>query len=98
LITYDSIGAERLIEFIDGGLYGGNDYIYHYWYIINLNFFELGGGKRAFRKLPKLLERGIFHTSEYKAYANFLEKEAARLNCEISELGINDDHVDYDIW
>lgn len=94
--SYDETGAKELIGFIDDGLYGANDYIYQYMRSINLDYFLLGGGKRAFRQLPKLLTRGIFYTSEYKEYESYLEKEALRLKCEITDLEINDDHIDYE--
>jgi len=94
--SYDEVGAKELIGFIDDGLYGANELIYQYMRSINLDYFLLDGGKRAFRQLPKLLERGVFYTTEYKEYASFLEKEAARLNCEITDLEINDDHIDYE--
>lgn len=94
--SYDEVGAKELIGFIDDGLYGANELIYQYMRSIHLDYFLLDGGKRAFRQLPKLLKRGIFYTSEYKVYASYLEKEAARLNCEITDLEINDDHIDYE--
>ena len=94
--SYDETGAKELTRFIDDGLYGANDYIYQYMRSINLDYFLLGGGKRAFRQLPKLLKRGIFYTSEYKEYASYLEEEATRLKCEITDLEINDDHIDYE--
>lgn len=93
---FDQIGAEKLIGFIEDGIYGANDNIYQFMRSINLDYFLLGGGKRAFRKLPELLKRGIFYTDEYKDYQAFLEKESERLNCEISDMEINDDHIDYE--
>lgn len=93
---FDQTGAEKLIGFIEDGIYGANDYIYQFMRSINLDYFLLGGGKRAFRKLPELLKRGIFYTDEYKDYLAFLEKESERLNCEISDMEINDDHIDYE--
>jgi len=62
---------------------------------INLDYYLLGGGKRAFRKLPELLRRGIFFTAEYKSYRNFLEEDAKRLNCTIEELELDDDDINY---
>ncbi|WP_150452533.1 DUF6904 family protein [Arenibacter lacus] len=62
--TYDEVGAKALIGFIEDGLYGGNDLIYQYMRSINLDYFLLGGGKRAFRKLPTLLKRGTYFSSE----------------------------------
>lgn len=95
--SYDETGAKSLIGFIDDGLYAANSSIYQFMRSINLQYFMLGGGKRAFRKLPDLLKRGIFFTNEYKEYEDFLKKEAERLNCNISEMDINDDDVNYDI-
>lgn len=63
---------------------------------INLDYFLLEGGKRAFRKLPELLKRGIFYSEEYQDYQAFLRKESKRLNCEISDMEINDDRIDYE--
>ncbi len=94
--SYDEIGAKNLIGFIEDGVYGANEYIYHYMRSINVDYISLGGGKRAFRKLPELLMRGVFFTDEYKAYKNFLESDARRLGCEIEEMHILDDHIDYD--
>jgi len=93
---YDKIGAGNLIGFIEDGIYGANEYIYNYMRSINLDYFLLGGGKRAFRKLPELLKRGVFYTHEFKAYKAFLENEAKRLGCEIDNMEINDDDIDYE--
>lgn len=98
MINYDAIGAKKLIGFIEGGIYGANEYIYHYWRIVNFDFFILGGGKRAFRQLPKLLKRGVYYTPQYLEYASYLEKEAEQFDCEVLDLEIDDDHVDYSIW
>jgi hypothetical protein len=94
--SYDSVGARNLIGFIEDGLYGGNDYIYQCMRSVNLDFFLLGGGKKAFRKLPELLKRGVYYTEEYKNYQQFLEKEAKMLNCAVSEIELNDDDFDYE--
>lgn len=95
--SYDEIGAKNLVGFIDDGLYGANNYIYHFMRSINQEAFMLGGGKRAFRKIPDLLKRGVFFTNEYKEYEAFLKKESERLNCNIDEMDINDDDINYDI-
>ena len=98
--SYDEIGAKKLIGYIEDGLYGGNEHIYQYMRGLNYDFFQMGGGKRAFRKLPELLKRGIFYTDEYKDYLSFLTRESEKLKCPISELEINDDDFDYEkiIW
>ncbi|WP_430613205.1 DUF6904 family protein [Flavobacterium sp. JP2137] len=93
---YDKITAEKLVGFIEDGLHGGNEYIYQYMRSLDVDFLQLGGGKKSFRKLPDLLKRGIFYTEEYKDYENFLKTESQKLNCSISDLEINDDDFDYD--
>lgn len=93
---FDEIGSRNLIGFIDDALDGANEYIYHYMRSINMDYILLGGGKRAFRKLPELLKRGIFFTHEYEDYKTFLEGEAKRLGCGVNDIEINDDIVDYE--
>lgn len=93
---FDEVGAQNLVGFIEDGLYGANEYIYHYMRSINLDYFMSGGGKKAFRKLPDMLQRGIFFTDEYKAYRIFLENDAKRLGCEVNDMDINDDNIDYE--
>lgn len=94
--NYDEIGARNLVGFIDDGLYGANEFIYHYMRSINLDYFLLGGGKRAFRKLPELLQRGIFFSDEYKSYKIELEKDAKRFDCKVNDMDIDDDNIDYE--
>ncbi|WP_291858561.1 hypothetical protein [Marinilabilia sp.] len=93
---FDEIGARKLIGFIDGGIYEANEYIYHYMRKINMDFVMQGGGKKAFRELPELLEKAVFFTDEYEAYQTFLENEAKRLGCTVNDLEIDDDYVDYE--
>lgn len=63
----------------------------------NADFIMLGGGKRAFRKLPELLKKGVLGNDEYHDYKDVLMKEAKRLNCTIDNLEIMDDHVNYEM-
>lgn len=63
---------------------------------IDIEFMMLGGRKRTFRKLPELLNKGIALTDEYVEYEEFLISEAKRIGCDISQLKLNDDDVDYD--
>lgn len=93
---FDEVGAKNLVGFIEGGLFGGNKFIYQCMRSINVDFFLLGGGKKSFRQLPNLLKRGIYFTDEYKQYETFLQEEAKRLNCDVSELEINDANIDYE--
>jgi len=91
--SYDEIGANELGAFIDGGLYEGNKYLYQFMRSINVDYFLLGGGKKAFRKLPELLTRGVLLSEEYKLYTEFLGEESKRLGCEISDMEIDDDYI-----
>lgn len=95
LFNYDSKGAISIIPFFNGAVYSGNKYIYQYMRCINAEFFLLGGGKKAFRQMPKLLNKAIYNSSEYIDYLNLLTKDAKKYNCEINELELNDDHIDY---
>lgn len=94
--NYDDVASTKLIKFIEDGLYGANEYIYHYMRSINLDYFLLGGGKKNFKELPNLLNRGVLFTDEYKAYEAFLKVEAKRLKCEVNEIEIDDEKVDYE--
>lgn len=96
MFSYDEVGARELQGFIEDGLYGANPHIYQYMRCITHEFFILGGGKMAFRKLPQLLKKGIFFSESYKEYEQFLKKEALRLNCDSCELELSDDDFDYD--
>lgn len=94
--SFDEIGAKKLCGFIEEGIYGANEHIYQFMRSINTDYFLLGGGKRAFRKLPELLKRAIFGVEEYTEYQELLQREAKRLNCEITDIEINDDYLDYE--
>lgn len=94
--TFDKIGSKDLAGFINDGIYGANEYIYQTMRSVHTEYFMLDGGKRAFRKLPDLLKCAVYYTEEYKEYQDFLKKEAKQLNCAISDLEINDDHIDYE--
>lgn len=93
---FDGIGAKNLVGYIENGLDGANEFSYQYMRGIHIDYVQLGGGKRAFRKLPELLKRGVFFTEEYREYRDFLEREAKRLHCNISDLELDDDHIDYE--
>ncbi|WP_261511541.1 DUF6904 family protein [Chryseobacterium paludis] len=100
MMKFDSKGAKEVAGYIEDGLHGGNPYIYQYMRSINYDFFTLKGGVNAFRKLPDLLRRGVYSTEEYKTYKMFLENEAKRLHCEISDLELSDGDFDYEsvVW
>lgn len=92
---YDERGAERLKPFISDTIYAGNDSIYLFMRTINLEYLKLRGGKRAFRKLPDLLKKAVYYTKEYDEYSQRIKEDAELLGCKISELEVNDDHIDY---
>lgn len=95
MLSFDGDKAQRLVGFIEDGIYGANDCIYQCMRSVNLEFLRLGGGKKAFRLLPQLLQRAVYSTEEYKDYRDFLNADAKRLGCEPSELELNDDDFEY---
>jgi len=94
LLNFDSSGAE-LIPFIDDAIYSANEYLYQYMRSINAEYFILGGGILAFKKLPQLLRKSVFGTPEYIEYLEYLKSVAKKFDCKIEDLEINDDDVDY---
>ena len=94
--VYDPTGARKLAGFNEGGIFEANEYIYHYMRSINMDYVMLGGGKKAFRQLPRLLKKGVFFTDEFNAYKTFLEKEAQKHGCTVNDLEVDDDFVDYE--
>lgn len=98
--TFDKVGAKLLVPFIEGGIFAGNEYIYQYMRSINTDYFILGGGKKAFRMLPELLNRSILNTEDYVDYLNYLKDEAKRLKCGISDLELDDEDIPYEdmVW
>lgn len=96
MIQYDEIGAKSLKHYISDGIYSGNKFIYQFMRSINYDYYLLGGGKKSFRKLPTLLKRSIFLSEEYKNYLEFLEIEAKKNNCDISDLELIDEDSVYE--
>lgn len=37
-----------------------------------------------------------FYTTDYKEYAGFIFKKVSTLNCKITDLEIDDNHIDYE--
>jgi hypothetical protein len=94
--NYDEIGSKRLVYFISDGIFAGNNYLYQFMRSINADYFRLNNEKVTFRKLPELLMRSVIYSEDYKSYIINLENEAERLGCEIENLEINDDDIDYE--
>ncbi|WP_121967261.1 hypothetical protein [Myroides sp. N17-2] len=96
MYSYDPVGAVNLSHYITSGIDASNECLYIYMRRINLDYFLLNGGKKAFRQLPKLLKKACFGTVEYSAYKVELKKEAKKLNTIASDLELDDDNFDYD--
>ncbi|MCU0440432.1 MAG: hypothetical protein MUC49_21275 [Raineya sp.] len=71
---------------IDGSIYTANPYLLQYENLIENKFFELGGGKKGFRELPKLMRASSFGTNEYKIVLSELQTDAINLKCKIEEI------------
>src|SRR5690606_32779392 len=97
MYSFDPIGASTLAPYLNDGVYSGNEYLYQFMRSINAEFFLLGGGKRAFRQLPKLLRRAVYFTDEFQSYLDHLNNEAKRYQCEVEDLDLDDDDKIYDI-
>jgi len=44
----------------------------------NVDFFLLGGGKRAFPKITQSIKRPVYFSSEYEAYAKFFRERGPK--------------------
>lgn len=95
--NYDPAGAKKLLPFLDNAINSGNEYLYLYMRHINATFFEMKGGKFAFRKLADLMKVAIFLSDEFKDFFNFLNSEAKKHNCNIEDLELSDDDKIYEI-
>nr|WP_199161919.1 hypothetical protein [Elizabethkingia sp. ASV34] len=94
---YDTIGAKKLLPFLEGGIYAGNEYLYLYMRNINAAFFRMKGGKSSFRKLGDLMKGCTIFSEEYNDLLNFLEADAKRFNCNIEDLELDDANELYEI-
>jgi len=94
--NFDPEGSKSIITYLSGGIEQSNPYLYQFMRSINADYFELRGGKKAFRNLAELLRRAVYGTEEYKTYNIYLKSEAEKLKCEIGDLELSDDHIDYD--
>ncbi|MFA6152004.1 MAG: hypothetical protein WC716_11830 [Chitinophagaceae bacterium] len=97
MYAFDETGAGKLAPYISDGIYAENELLYQFMRRIDAEYFALGGGKAAFRKLPQLLKKASFFTEEFKAYNAHLHKEAKRLHCEADALELDEDESIYSI-
>ncbi len=96
MIKFDPVGADKLKRFMSGGIDADNEYLYQFYRNIEVQYFRFSGGKRAFRRLPDLLEQAISCTRGYDSCLAMLKQEAKRLNCGIESLEINSSDIDYE--
>ena len=94
---YDSLGAKKLLPFLNGAVHGNNEYIYQYMRNIDSRFFQMKGGKVSFRKLSDLMKTASVFTPTYQELLNFLRLEAQNYNCKIDDLDIDDNNEIYEI-
>lgn len=97
LENYDLEGAKKLITYLNGAINADNEYLYLFMRNVNASFFQLKGGKRAFRKLADLMRVSLFFSEEYNELLHFLESEANKYNCNIKDLELNDNDALYEI-
>ncbi|MFM9403641.1 DUF6904 family protein [Myroides odoratimimus] len=96
MYEFDFKTALELKGFITGRIDTSNDCLYIYMRKINLEYFLLNGGKKAFKALPGLLEKACYGTLGYNLYREELEREAKRLKIKITSLELDDDYFDYE--
>lgn len=100
MFDFDEHGAKDLVPFLNGAIYAGMEFLYQFMRLIHADYLRLGGGKRAFRILPLLMEEATFRKYENSDRLLMLQREALGLGCEIGDLEIEDNDIDYDhlIW
>lgn len=94
---FDPLTAKVLIPFIEGGIHSASPVLYQFMRSINMDYFQLGGGKEAFAKLPELLSRSIMGSRDYELHLQHLEQQAAQIGCKVWELEWEEDEKIYDI-
>lgn len=97
LDAFDSITGAKVKPYLNGGAYGANPLLYQFMRQINLEFFQLGGGRNAFKKLPELLRVSVYSTPEFNELNEYLQKEAARLGIKAECLDFEEENNIYDI-
>lgn len=70
--------------------------LYQFMRSIDIEYLSLGGGKSNFKKLPALLKKAAYFSEEYKAYMDVLIKDGKRLDCNPSELEMDDNDISYE--
>ena len=83
--TYDSKGAKAIMECITEGIHI-DKYSYHLKQLALDNYFAMKANITRFRKICLIINEINFSGKDRRFFEKFIEKEAARLNCDISEL------------
>lgn len=94
---FDSITGAKVKPYLNGGIYAANPLLYQFMRQLNLEFFQLGGGKNAFKKLPELLKASIYLTPEFEDLNKSLQKEAVKLGVKPRHLDFNEENSIYKI-
>lgn len=94
---YDKLGTVNLLKYLDGAISANNEYMYQFMRNINSQFFEMRGGKAAFRKLHQLMKVSSMVTTEYQELFSLLQFEAKKYNCKIENLEVDENDAIYDI-
>ncbi|MFD2742374.1 MULTISPECIES: DUF6904 family protein [Sphingobacterium] len=94
---YDASGSTNLIPFISSNLSDECEHFYMCMRSANAEYFMLKPGKSSFRKIPELLRIAVAGTPEYDYYRQQLIKDKNTHLCDIDDLELQDDHINYDI-
>lgn len=92
--------ADALIPYLDGAIYCANPHLMQYMEHINyqhlfwLTYFT---PKQSLKRLSDEMAGAIYNSYRYKEILRYLQKEAKRLNCDISELTYDYSQTPYDI-
>lgn len=96
MIEYDAVGAQQLIPFITNEIFPANPYLNQLMNRINAEFFHLGGGIEAFRKLPELMQKSRYNGIGYSYIEAIFYEEAEKRDCPPELLYLAEDDVDWD--
>ena len=95
LHSYDAMGADVIETYINNKIDVSTKYLYHIHQQAVRMFFLYKPGVIRFRHIPNILNRFMYGTHLDSLIKN-IDESAKDLNCDISELVIDDDY-DYTI-
>lgn len=86
LLETDPLIGQQCIEWLNGPTPLTTDYHTLYLSEVVDEFVSGAGGKRRFKKLPKLLGSCYIISPEYRAFCDSIEARAKELGCTVHEL------------